>query len=95
MTKTRTEHDSLGPVELPAEALYGPQTQRAAENFPVSGWPMPRRFLAALGRIKQGAAIETSLDKRLKELGRDAEIQNRLDALKAQVSGSGESAAGE
>ncbi len=53
---TRTERDSLGPVEVPADALYGAQTRRAEINFPVSGWGMPRRMLAALGRIKRAAA---------------------------------------
>ena len=38
---TRTERDTLGPVAVPVEAYYGAQTQRAVENFPVSGQPMP------------------------------------------------------
>jgi fumarate hydratase class II len=53
---TRTESDSLGKVEVPASALYGAQTQRAAENFPVSGLRMPRRVIRALGLIKKAAA---------------------------------------
>jgi fumarate hydratase class II len=53
---TREERDSLGPVAVPADAYYGAQTQRAAENFPVSGYRMPRRFLEALGLIKAAAA---------------------------------------
>jgi fumarate hydratase, class II len=56
MTPTREERDSLGPVAVPADAYYGAQTQRAAENFPVSGYRMPRRFLEALGLIKAAAA---------------------------------------
>ena len=56
MSDTRSETDSLGSMEVPADALYGAQTARAAENFPISGWPMPRRFLAAMGLIKQSAA---------------------------------------
>jgi len=58
MTSTpyRTEKDSLGEMKVPAEALYGPQTQRAVENFPISGEPMPPRFLHALGTIKAAAA---------------------------------------
>ncbi len=46
----------MGEVAVPANALYGPQTARAVQNFPVSGWSMPRRFIAALGWIKQAAA---------------------------------------
>ncbi len=52
----RVETDSLGPVQVPAEALYGAQTQRAVENFPISGWRFPRPFLWALGQIKAAAA---------------------------------------
>ena len=43
MTDFRTEHDSMGEVRLPAQAYYGAQTQRAVENFPISGRPLPRR----------------------------------------------------
>jgi fumarate hydratase class II len=52
----RTERDSLGPVEVPADALYGAQTKRAIDNFPVSGLRMPRRIIRALGLIKEAAA---------------------------------------
>ena len=43
----RTEYDSLGEVSVPADALYGAQTQRAIDNFPVSGLRMPRQFIRA------------------------------------------------
>jgi len=56
MTETRTESDSLGEVEVPASAYYGAQTERARQNFPVSGLRFPRRFIAALGMIKAEAA---------------------------------------
>jgi fumarate hydratase class II len=52
----RTERDSLGEMKVPADALYGPQTQRAVENFPISDLRFPRRFIAALGTIKKAAA---------------------------------------
>jgi fumarate hydratase class II len=52
----RTERDSLGEMQVPADALYGPQTQRAVENFPISGIRFPRRFIHALGTIKKAAA---------------------------------------
>jgi len=55
-TKFRTEKDSLGEVHVPVDAYYGAQTQRAVENFPVSGLRFPRRFIQALGLIKQAAA---------------------------------------
>ncbi|MGS0642435.1 class II fumarate hydratase [Xanthomonas oryzae pv. oryzicola] len=52
----RTEHDSMGELQVPADALWGAQTQRAVQNFPVSGQPMPRGFIRALGLIKAAAA---------------------------------------
>jgi fumarate hydratase class II len=52
----RIERDSLGELKVPADALWGPQTQRAVENFPISGLRMPRDFIRALGLIKWAAA---------------------------------------
>jgi fumarate hydratase, class II len=57
---TRTETDSMGSLEVPAEALWGAQTQRAVQNFALSGRPMPRAFLRALGLIKAAAATANS-----------------------------------
>ena len=56
----RLERDSMGELEVPAEALWGAQTQRAVNNFPISGIAMPRQFIRALGHIK-GAAAATNL----------------------------------
>ena len=56
MSEYRIEKDSLGEVQVPADALYGAQTQRAVQNFPISGQRFPRRFIQALGLIKQAAA---------------------------------------
>ncbi len=56
MEEYRLETDSLGTVRVPAGAYYGAQTQRALENFPVSGMRMPREFIRALGIVKQAAA---------------------------------------
>ncbi|UNK43791.1 class II fumarate hydratase [Luteimonas sp. S4-F44] len=59
----RIEHDSMGDLQVPADALWGAQTQRAVQNFPVSGRPMPRGFIRALGLIKAAAAdVNTGLD---------------------------------
>jgi fumarate hydratase class II len=58
---TRIEKDSMGPLEVPAEAYYGVQTQRAVTNFPISGWPLPPRLIHAMGRIKRAAA-KTNLE---------------------------------
>jgi fumarate hydratase, class II len=53
---TRVERDSLGSLDVPAEALWGAQTQRAIQNFPPSGLRMPRAFIEALALIKHAAA---------------------------------------
>jgi fumarate hydratase class II len=52
----RTEHDTMGEVRVPAAALYRAQTQRAVENFPISGTTLERGHLAALARVKKAAA---------------------------------------
>ena len=57
MTTThRTEHDSMGEVQVPVDALWGAQTQRAVENFPISGRPIERALIGALATIKGVAA---------------------------------------
>ncbi|MBV8170914.1 MAG: class II fumarate hydratase [Candidatus Eremiobacteraeota bacterium] len=53
---TRTEKDSMGEMQVPASALYGASTQRAALNFPISSLRYPRRFIKALGQVKLAAA---------------------------------------
>ncbi len=52
----RIERDSMGELQVPADALWGAQTQRAVQNFRISGLPMPRAFIRALGLIKAAAA---------------------------------------
>ena len=56
MQRSRTEKDSLGEVEVPAEALYGAQTQRAVDNFQISELQLPETFIRSLGLIKAAAA---------------------------------------
>ncbi len=56
----RIEKDSMGPVRVPREAYYGAQTQRAAENFLISGWRFGREFIRSLGLIKYAAAKTNS-----------------------------------
>ncbi len=60
MSDYRIETDTLGEVKVPATAYYGAQTQRAYENFQISGYRFPRQFIRALGIIKRAAA-ETNL----------------------------------
>ncbi len=55
-SKFRIEQDSMGELRVPEDAMWGAQTQRAVENFPISGLTMPRQFIAALGLVKWAAA---------------------------------------
>jgi fumarate hydratase class II len=56
MSEYRIEKDSMGELQVPKEAAYGAQTQRAVENFPISGLTMPKTFIQALGLVKQACA---------------------------------------
>src|ERR1041385_4157428 len=70
----RVESDSMGEMRVPAEALYGAQTARAVENFPISGLRFPRRFIRALGLIKKhAAAANLSLNLLTPEVARAIE----------------------
>jgi fumarate hydratase class II len=76
----RVEHDSMGELKVPAEALWGAQTQRAVQNFPISGRTMPAEFIGALGLVKQAAA---RANKGLKLL--DGRVADAIDAAAAEV----------
>jgi fumarate hydratase class II len=69
----RIERDSMGEMEVPSDAYWGAQTQRAVENFPVSGLRFPRRFIAALGILK-AAAAEANVELGLLEPGKGEAI---------------------
>ncbi|CAN5140433.1 class II fumarate hydratase [soil metagenome] len=56
MSQMRTERDSMGEMQVPADAYYGASTQRAVANFPISGQPIPAELIRALGLIKAAAA---------------------------------------
>ncbi len=76
----RIEHDSLGEVKVPKDALYAAQTQRAVDNFPISPLSFPRQFIRAIGLIK-GAAAAVNLD-----LGQiDAEMAAAIQNAGAEV----------
>ena len=63
MNETRTERDTMGELQVPLNALWGAQTQRAVNNFPISGIPMPAALISALGLIKAAAAsVNRDLD---------------------------------
>src|ERR1700761_5720232 len=76
----RTERDSMGELQVPSDALWGAQTQRAVQNFPISGRPLPRAFIRALGVIKQAAALANA------KLGLlDSAVAQAIAACAAQV----------
>jgi fumarate hydratase class II len=80
LTESRIERDSLGEIRVPAEALYGAQTQRAIENFTISGIRFSRPFIRALGLIK-GSAAKVNL-----ELGLlDREIADAIERAADEV----------
>src|SRR5215467_9398095 len=77
---SRIEHDSMGAMRVPAGALYGAQTQRALENFPISNFRFPREFIRAIGLIKLAAA-QTNLGLRLVE----SQIGNAIERAAREV----------
>ena len=81
-TRFRIEHDSMGELQVPAEALWGATTQRAVENFPISGRPMPRGFIRALGLVK-AAAAECNAGFGLLPKGVAASIRKAANAVAA------------
>ena len=81
-SETRIERDSMGEMRVPAGAYYGATTQRAVENFPISGQRFPREFIRALALVK-GAAAETN-----SELGLlDPEIAGAVTRAAGEVAG--------
>src|SRR3984893_4121358 len=78
--ETRIERDSMGEMEVPAEALYGASTQRAVLNFPISGQRFPRRFIRAQALIKKAAA-EVNAELGLLDLDRAAAISAAAQAV--------------
>ena len=76
----RIEHDTMGEVRVPADALYRAQTQRAVENFPISGKTLERKHIEALARVKKAAARANA------DLGvLDAEIADAIAAAADRV----------
>ena len=78
--RTRVEHDSMGELRVPAEALWGAQTQRAVQNFRISGRTMPRGFVRALALLK-AAAAESNADLGLLPRRRAAAIARAARAV--------------
>ena len=82
--KFRTEKDSMGELKVPEDALWGAQTQRAVDNFPISGLTMPRQFIAALGLVKWAAA---GANNELGLLGNEISMAVQKAALEVAAGG--------
>ena len=85
-TDYRVERDSMGELEVPSDALWGAQTQRAVDNFPISGLRMPRQFIRALGLIKWAAA-RTNKDLELLPAALAVAIETGLRFVYANFAG--------
>ena len=87
----RTERDSMGEVQVPVQAYYGAQTQRAVENFPISGWPLPASLLHAMGWVKYACAIANRDLGKLTGSGKnpltDAQVEVLLTACREVAEG--------
>jgi fumarate hydratase class II len=81
MSEFRTERDSMGEVRVPAKAYYGAQTQRAKDNFPISGWPLPPALVHALGLVKYAAAVVNRDLGKLTGSGKNRLTAAQIDAL--------------
>ena len=91
MTTFRIEKDSMGEVQVPAQAYYGAQTQRAVENFPISGWNLPVPLIRALGLVKLAAATANRDLGKLTKTGKnklnDQQVEKLLAACREVAEG--------
>jgi fumarate hydratase class II len=91
MSDFRVERDSMGDVRVPAAAYYGAQTQRAVENFPISGWPLPPDLIHALGLVKYAAGVANRYLGKLAGTGKNPldarQVQALLDASREVAAG--------
>jgi fumarate hydratase class II len=83
MSEFRVERDSMGEVRVPAQAYYGAQTERARQNFPVSGWPLPAALVHALGLVKFAAATANHELGKLTGSGTNPLSPQQVEALLA------------
>ncbi|QDT04404.1 Fumarate hydratase class II [Rubripirellula lacrimiformis] len=81
MTDYRTERDSMGEVRVPADAFYGAQTQRAVENFPISGWRLPPAMVSAMGMVKYACGVANRDLGKLTGSGKNPMLEGQVDAM--------------
>lgn len=91
MTDYRTEHDSMGDVQVPAAAYYGAQTQRAVENFPISGWRLSPAMISAMGMVKHACGVANRDLGKLTGSGKnplnDSQVKSMLAAAEEVIEG--------
>jgi fumarate hydratase class II len=83
MAEFRIEKDSMGEVQVPAQAYYSAQTQRAVENFPISGWTLPKPLIHALGLVKLACATANRDLGKLTQTGKNRLSDNQVAKLLA------------
>ncbi len=81
MSQMRTEKDSMGEIQVPAQAYYSAQTQRAVENFPISGWSLPPALIHAMGLVKFACAAANWDLKKLTESGKRKLDSDQVQAI--------------
>ncbi len=101
MAGTRHERDSMGEVEVPADALWGASTQRALANFPISGRPLPAAFIRAMGFVKEASAatnmelgiLDAELGVAIRQAAREVAMGQHVEQFPVDVfqTGSGTS----
>ena len=89
--QTRTERDSMGDIQVPADAYYGAQTQRAVDNFPISGWQLPQALIRAMGHVKLACGTANNDLGKLTGSGKnpltDDQVKAMLDAAREVIDG--------
>lgn len=81
MTEYRTERDSMGEVRVPTDAFYGAQTQRAVDNFPISGWRLPPSMVSAMGLVKYACGVANRDLGKLTGSGKNPMLDSQVEAM--------------
>jgi fumarate hydratase class II len=91
MSEFRVEKDSMGNVQVPASAYYGAQTQRAVDNFPISGWTLPAQLIHSMGYVKLACGVANRDLGKLTGSGKnplnDSQVETMLAAAREVAAG--------
>lgn len=83
MSEFRIEKDSMGDVQVPATAYYGAQTQRAVDNFPISGWTLPAQLIHSMGHVKYACGVANRDLGKLSGSGKNPIDDRQIEAMLA------------